>query len=208
MFSSVLSIHPGMAATSRLPVLTREAERIRAVEVVALVGAGACAALASAFLDFGLRIPGHAILRAIFPMALGLALAPRRGGGTVMGASALATALGIQAVGHVTIGMGAMTSLVLTGPLLDLVVRGGYQGWRLHASFALAGLTSNLVAYLVRAGAKSGGWERWGTRPLSSWWSQAMVTYALCGIIAGVLSSVILFHLSRRTPRSEQPSES
>jgi len=124
-----------------------------------------------------------------------------------MGASALLTALTLQGAWHVAIGVGAMTSLILCGPMLDAVLRGGHQGWRLHASFALAGLTSNLVAYVVRAGAKAGGWERWGTRPFSSWWSQAMVTYALCGVIAGVVSSVIWFHLTKRSaPQASPPA--
>ena len=36
-------------------------------------------------------IPGHAILRAVFPMVTGLALVPRRGAGTVMGLGAMLT---------------------------------------------------------------------------------------------------------------------
>ncbi len=91
-----LALHEGLWEGSRLRKLTSPGERSRTLEVVFLVGCGVTAAVASIYLDFRLRIPGHAILRAIFPMVMGLAVVPRRGAGTVMGLSALATGIGLR----------------------------------------------------------------------------------------------------------------
>ena len=41
-------------------------------------------------LHLGLRVPGHAILKCVFPLALGFALVPRGFAGSVMGSAALA----------------------------------------------------------------------------------------------------------------------
>jgi hypothetical protein len=71
------------------------------------------------FTDFNLQIPGHAILRAVLPMAIGLALVPRKNGGTVMGVAALGGELP---------GLGACTSLALLGPMLDLALRSSAAG--------------------------------------------------------------------------------
>jgi hypothetical protein len=76
-----------------VPSLACPGRAISAVEVAVLVLLGATAAAATALLDLPLRIPGHAILRLVFPMALGLALVPRRLSGSFMGVSALASLL-------------------------------------------------------------------------------------------------------------------
>ena len=117
--SEVLSIHPGLADNSRLPFHSHQEQSSTKAALAVLIGAGACAAMAHLLLDYSLRIPGHAILRTVFPMALGLSLAPRRGGGLVMGGSALCSAMLFRVGGFGVIGIGAMTSLVLTGPFLD-----------------------------------------------------------------------------------------
>lgn len=206
MITGLLALHPGLAANSRLPLLARDEQRVRTAEIVILLAAGVCAAWATAFLELRLRIPGHAILRAIFPMALGLALAPRRGGGTIMGTSALASALVIQGGQFASIGLGALTSLTLTGPLLDAALRKARHGWQLLLGFAAAGVASNLLALAVRTGAKAMGWEHGRARPMGAWWNQAIVTYAVCGLLAGLISGLIWFHVTSRSRRNlEEP---
>jgi len=201
MRTMVLSVHPGLAQSSRLPALADQERGLQVAEMLLLLGAGVGAALATALLDFGLRIPGHAIIRAVFPMSLGLALAPRRMGGMVMGASALGSAAALNAGGLAALGAGAMTSLALTGPFLDLALWRAGRGWRLYLGFALAGLGSNLAALAVRAGTKLAGLGHLGARPLAEWWPQAIGTYALCGLLAGLISAVVWFRFVSGTRR-------
>jgi hypothetical protein len=163
---------------------------------------GVVSALATAFIHLRLRVPGHAILRAVFPMALGMALVPRRAAGSIMGASAATTALGIYLAGLTQIGTGAATSLCLTGPMLDLVLARARSGWKLYLGFILAGLASNLVAFAVHFGEKLLGLEHSGGRPLALWWPQAIVSYAMCGAIAGLVSALVWFQA-----RSPRPSD-
>jgi hypothetical protein len=174
------------------------------MEWLFLIGCGCFAAYASAYLDFRLRIPGHAILRAVFPMALGLAVVPRRGAGTVMGVSALLSGLGLRVLFPLGgFSLGALTSLSLTGPLLDLLLRHVRGGWRVYVGFALAGLTANLLAFMTRGGAKLLGYERLGTRPLSDWMLQASFSYVICGLLAGLISAAIWFQANRSQDTSQ-----
>ncbi|NQT41613.1 MAG: hypothetical protein HQ581_29255 [Planctomycetes bacterium] len=200
MRSAVWSIHPGLAGNSRVPTLAREGQSSYVTAMVVLLGAGVSAALATVFLDLSLRIPGHAILRSVFPMALGLSLAPRRMGGMVMGTTALSSVLLIKAGGWATPGVGALTSLALTGPFLDVALWQVRKGWRLYLAFATAGLTVNLAALTIRAGVKFGGFDHLTARPLAAWWFQAVGTYALCGIVAGLLSAMVWFRFSSDSP--------
>lgn len=190
-----MRVHGGLAINSRLPALAREHEGLRGAEIAFLLGTGAVAALASAFLDFGLRIPGHAIIRAVFPMAFGLAVVPRQFAGTMMGAGALVTAGMIRAGGWGGLGLGAMTSLLLTGPMLDLALWRARRGWRLYLGFAVAGLMCNLAAFVVRGGVKFGGLDSVTGRPVAAWLPVAVGTYALCGVLAGLISALVWFHL-------------
>ena len=80
------------------------------------------AAVSASYLELLRQVPGHAILRSVLPMALGLACVPRRGAGCVMGGTALGTATCLGLFGHGP-GVGNLTSLALTGPLLDLALR-------------------------------------------------------------------------------------
>ena len=202
--------HPGLSNTTRLRALASDTALAGSRDWVILVLAGILAACSSTFLNLGIqRVPGHAILRVVFPMALGLALVPRQGSGTVMGFSALFTAIvlrgnGFQGEG---LGLGALTSLIATGPILDWTLRRVNGGWWQVLGFAVAGLASNLLALLVRGIARSYGWEKVGARPLSEWLSQAAVTYAICGILAGVISGLVLFCQRRSDiPLGEPPS--
>jgi hypothetical protein len=199
MRTMALAIHPGLAQSTRLPALADQGQALRLAEMLLLLAAGAGAALATALLDFGLRIPGHAIIRAVFPMSLGLALAPRRMGGMVMGIGALGSAVALGAGGWAALGAGAMTSLALTGPFLDLALWRARHGWRLYLGFALAGLGSNLAALGVRAGTKLVGLGQPAARPLAEWWPQAVGTYLVCGLLAGLISAAVWFRFAAGT---------
>jgi hypothetical protein len=185
---------------SRLRPAVRGGERATWVELATLIGLGICAAFASTVLDLKLRIPGHAILRAIVPISLGLALVPRRGAGSVITAAALLALAALRAGGISRGGSGALTSLALSGLLLDLAAHRVRPGWRLYLGFTLAGLVTNLAALTVRAGTKALGWEHAGSRQLPEWWPEAVGTYAACGIVAGLLSALLWFHFAAERP--------
>ena len=199
MSSWALGVHTGLRAGSRLPALSREESSVRMSEWAVWLAMGITAACASALPDWNLRIPGHAILRSVFPMALGLSLAPRRGAGGVMGVIACATALTLRFSGRAEVGFGALTSLSLTGPLLDVALWKAQAGWRLYAGIVLAGLSSNLIAMGIKDTEKllmSGGGG--GKRSFGAWLAQAAWTYPLCGVLAGLLSAVIWFRWRAR----------
>ncbi len=194
-----LGVHPGLQAGGRLPTLSRADSQVRAAEWSVWILMGIAAACASALPDWNLKIPGHAILRSVFPMALGLSLAPRRGAGSVMGLMALATAFSLRVSGMAEVGFGAMTSLTLTGPLLDVALRKARAGWRLYAGIIIAGLSSNLIAMAIKVAEKllSGGGGG-GKRSFGAWLTQAAWTYPLCGVLAGLLSAAVWFRWQTR----------
>ena len=178
-------------ARSRLPVLTRAGD-MAAVELAMLLLLGAAAALATLFLKPPLRIPGSSIVFGILPTALAVALG--FGGARMPGA-------------------GATASLVLAGPLLDLALAAARSGWRLYVGFVLAGLVANLVAFAARAGFpalghRSGGGG--GGLPRGAGAGRALgglglrhalLTYAACGIVAGLLGAAAWFRFRpRATP--------
>jgi len=205
--ATFLPLHRELLTSRRVALWTVPGDRLRWAELGFLVGAGVTAAATVSYLDFGLRLPGHAILRAVFPMALGLSLAPRRLGGIVMGASAAATAMLLKTAGAGGLGIGALTSLCLIGPMLDAALWRAKAGWPVYLSFALAGCLANLGALLVRGAGKYSGWESLVKRPFADWASVASWSYLLCGLIAGLLSAAIWFRL--RTARGKDgPPES
>ncbi len=197
MATSALTVHDGLLAAARVPSFAGAGRRVSAVEVVTLLAAGVTAAFAMAYVRLGLRIPGNAILLAVFPMAWGLALAPRRLAGSLMSAGAFATASALT-FGGTRFGSGAFVSLCLTGPLLDVALAGARRGWRLYLGFVLAGLGTNLLAFGSRAAMKLAGTDLPGMRPLAGWWSQALLTYAACGAIAGLVSAGFWFQFRDR----------
>lgn len=201
MASGLLPQHEGLRSTTRLGFLTNSHEYVQVWEWVVLISMGIAAATASMFLDFNLRIPGHAILKVVLPIGLGFALVPRRSAGAVMGVTAFATSMCFRQAGFAGDGLslGALTSLTATGPLLDLTLRWYKGGWLLYAGFALAGLTSNVLALLVRGAAKLTGFEHAGGRPLASWIAQASYTYVLCGLVAGLVTGMLWFYSRGRT---------
>jgi hypothetical protein len=193
-------VHDGLSAAARFPALVRTQARISVIEVAILLTCGIGAAVAVGFVKLGLGIPGHAIVLAALPMAFGLAAAPRRLAGTIMGAGACGTALLVTAAGSTTYGSGAIVSLSLLGPLLDVAVRNARHGWLVYAALVAAGVSANLLALASRAATKVLGLDA-GSRPFDSWWLQAIGTYTLSGIVAGLLGAMCWFHFRDRRER-------
>ncbi|MFV0446706.1 MAG: hypothetical protein ACK5Q5_24300 [Planctomycetaceae bacterium] len=204
MFSLTLPKHADLQAASRLvakrsllPVMTR-------TEWAMLAGFGVVAAVMSTLLDFRLRLPGHAILRAVFPMAAGLAAVPRRGGGTVMGLSAGLASTLLQTsglTGH-GLGVGAFTSLLAIGPCLDVALWGARNGWQIWLSFTLSGVAANGLAFVTRGIAKKSA-----AMPLSfdDWLHRAPLSYLTCGLVAGLLSGMVWFAFGQPEHKGESP---
>jgi hypothetical protein len=170
------------------------------IELATLVALGAVSALLTTFVNFKLGVPGHHIIFAMFPLALGLALAPRRLAGSVMSGSALATIGGLGLAGTHVPGPGVVTGLLLIGPLLDLALRWGRTGPRLYGAFVAAGALANIGAFVVRGAAKYFGFGGLGgTRPFTAWVPVAAWTYVIAGMLAGFISAAAWFHF--RAPR-------
>jgi hypothetical protein len=205
MFPSVFAIHPGLQLSGRLPALARQERGLAAAEFTVLLLLGIAAATLSSLLKLNLGIPGHNIIRVIFPMALGLAVVPRRGSGSVMGLGGLAGAVGFSMGGIAGLGAGAATSLVLTGFFLDAALLGARPGKSVYLRLTVAGLTANMAAFLIKVAEKSffvGGLEG---GPLAVWWPKAIVTYSVCGLLAGILSAMVWFRFS--VPNQTDPTQ-
>ncbi len=205
MFPSVFAIHPGLEHSGRVPALARQERGLAAAELAVLFLLGTAAAALSSLLKLNLAIPGHNIIRVIFPMALGLALVPRRGSGSVMGLGGLAGAGGFHLAGVTGLGAGATTSLILTGFFLDAALLGARGGKSVYFRLALAGLAANMAAFLIKAAEKSffeigvvGGSG-------AMWWIKAPVTYSVCGVLAGILSAIVWFRFSPPSGADEAP---
>jgi hypothetical protein len=188
---------------ARIPaLLAGPGERVGAPELAVLLGAGVAASLVTNLLRLGLGIPGSNIVFVAFPLALGFALVPRRGAGLVMAGGALAANAALWLGGVRLDGFGAQTSLLVTGPLLDLALRRFGGGWRLYAAILGACATSNALAFAVRGVARVAGIRgagMGGGRNLAAWWPEAVWTYALAGVVAGLISAAAWFHLRERT---------
>jgi len=166
-----------------------------------LCGAGAAAAVA--FIDLKLRLPGSAILKAALPVALGLALAPQRGSGLAISGGALAAVAVIKRFFGVGGGLGALTSLLALGPVLESLLWNAGSGWGLYLRFAAAGMLANCLAFAVRGGGKAAGFDQLSMRPLADWLTIAPWSYAACGLSAGLLSGLWLFRSRRMQGRVE-----
>jgi hypothetical protein len=202
--ADVLPLNEPLREQSRLHGLAG-ARKAGVLEVATLVTMGVTSGLLTAFVQLNLRIPGHHILFAVFPMALGFALVPRRRAGMIMALSALGCTGGLHLAGVGIGGIGAMTSLLSTGPLLDLALRWGRGGTRLYAAFVAAGAASNALAFVVRGTAKAFAFSGLaGGRPFGAWWPQALSTYAAAGVAAGLISAAAWFRLRRRKQQAGQ----
>jgi hypothetical protein len=206
MINQWFGIHNELAAAGRFPSVARIRERISTSEVLLLLFCGAAAAATSGLVKDGLRIPGHSIVLSMLPMALGLALAPRRLSGFLMSTGAFSTAAAFNHLGLAHYGSGAFISLCLLGPVMDLAVTKARSGWRLYSGLVLAGIATNLLALGSRGLSKFFGLDM-GTRPFSTWWSQAILTYTLSGAVAGLICALCFFHLSSKHSETDAVEE-
>ena len=200
-------IHQGLATAGRIPSVARVREHVSAAEMLVLIFCGAAAASAISFIKLGIRIPGHAIVLAMVPLALGFALAPRRLSGFIMSGAALSTAAVFTAAGLAQYGTGSFVSLCLMGPITDLALSKARSGWRLYLGLIAAGVVTNFLALMSRtAGRLLGVDPSW--RPFGSWLSQAIVTYSLSGALAGLIGALCFFHLRNRSKSDGPGTES
>lgn len=206
-----LSLDEQLRRSARIPSLVATPEApIASIETATLLGAGALASMLVNLLRLRLGIPGSSIVFATFPLALGFALVPRSGAGLVMAGGVAAMNVALWLGGFRLDGIGAQTSLLLTGPLLDLALRWSRGGWRLYAAFIAACAGSNALAFLVRASARAmgmaghrgggggGGGGGSGGGSLYPWLPVAVWTYAAAGVIAGLISAAAWFQLRER----------
>ncbi len=196
MVNGWFDVRDGLIGAARFPSLARPNHRISAIEVAMLLTCGAASAATIAFVKLSLGIPGHSIVLAALPMALGMSLAPRRLAGSMMRAGALTTASLLVASGAGRFGSGAFASLLLLGPMMDVAMRRARSGWRVYAALVLAGVATNLLALASRAAPKLIGIDI--GRPFDSWWLQASITYTLSGVVAGLFGALCWFHFNDR----------
>lgn len=197
-----LGVRTELRSAGRLPVLSREGSGLSMLELCLLLLLGIAAATITAFVHLQLRVPGSVILRAVFPMALGLALVPRRGSALIAGVAAGFTGSLYSLIDVGDTSSGALTILWLIGPMLELAMIGATQGWKLYLRFMTAGLATNLIAFLVRAfaaGSLTAGSKRFGS------WQMTLLSWVLCGAAAGLLSAVVWFRASRK--QNQDPAQ-
>ncbi|TWT58109.1 hypothetical protein KOR42_14800 [Thalassoglobus neptunius] len=211
MSSSVLSLNPQLVNNSRLRLRlfgssesqvgdSTGSDSVSLQEAAVLVFAGLMAATASMFIELNLKVPGHAILRSVFPMLCGLSIVPRRGAGTLMSIVALVFVGGFYAGGLLRgMSIGALTSLTTIGPALDFALRRTKSPGQIFLGCALAGMVANLLALLTRGGAKFLGLEALGKKPFEVWFGSAAMTYPICGLAAGLLSALVWFSFQRKS---------
>ena len=189
-----------LAQESRLPRLA-DNETLTWGELGWLTMMGCAAAALTTFFDFSLRVPGHAVIRVAIPLSLGLAVVPRRGAGSYMGICAILCWGAIRVLSPAAesgSSVGALTSLTLFGPVLEGMLRLIRRGKTMLIPFALAGLTCNVLAFLVRGTFKFFAVEHPGARLLKQWLSVAIFSYALCGLIAGLLAAALFFRVGTK----------
>lgn len=206
MLQTVFAIHPGLDRWGRLPALVRPSRVGLAAEFAVLVVLGLAAAALSSLGKLGLGIPGHSILRVMFPMALGLALVPRQGAATVMSLGGAIGAGLLPGLGATGLGAGALTSLMLTGVLVDAALLHARDGKALYGRLAMAGLAANLAAMAMKLAEKSVFGTGWEGGPVAVWWPKAVVTYSVCGLLAGWLSAVVWFRFASPCSSSDASS--
>jgi hypothetical protein len=195
MINQWFGIHDGLVVAGRFPSLAKMRERIAASEIILLLICGGAAAATSGFIKMGLRIPGHSIVLSMIPMALGLALAPRRLSGCIMSTGAFSAAFAFNYMGVAHFGSGAFISLCLLGPVMDLAMTKARSGWRLYSGLILAGICTNLLAFGSRSMNKVLGLDFSSMRSFGSWWTEAAITYPLSGAVAGLICALCFFHV-------------
>ena len=193
MLASTFAPQSSLRDSSRLPAISLAAG-ITVAEFACLLTCGALAALAIGLLHLRLHMPGHAILRGALPMAMGLALVPRRWSGiiTAIGAGATATVMSAAQIG--TFPATSMLSVFALGPIMDLAVLDKSNGWRLYIRLVAAGALANLLAYALRMAGFQLSIETGGGGQLDQFtWPTLLVSYLLCGALAGFIGAVAWF---------------
>ena len=203
MLFDFFAVEPELALRARTPAIGKLERPIQGLELAMLFAMGVGAAAAAQFIEWKLKTPGHAIVRTIVPLAIGLAIVPRKGAALSMGGVAAGSVLAFQGSQLGTAGLGALTSLLLCGLALELVGTRATSGWRLYVGFGLAGLAVNLAAFAVQFGAKWMNLGGAGGGSLEKWLPRAAITYPLCGILAGLLCATILFRFKAGENRDQ-----
>ena len=194
-------INPVIESRSRLIFLTGSRRLVFSQNLILLVGFGILSGLAVSQIKLSLGIPGHAIIKIMIPMSIGLSMAPVRSAGAIMGISGLITAfIGQTFTEGPGTGTGAYTSLVCVGVLLDLTLYWANNGWRLYLGLMMSGLIANIFALFVRSGFKS--FLKINIFDFSTWFQTASFTYPICGLIAGFLCALLVFKF--REPSSKK----
>jgi hypothetical protein len=181
-----------LRSASRIPGLTADTV-ISAREINSLLACGAAAALAVGLIHRSFGVPGIAILRGLLPIALGFAIVPRRSAGTIMSLGAGATAAAMTAAHVGEFQIPALVGTLALGPVLDTALAGRPQGWGIYLRFAVAGIAANLAAFSAKFVALYFGVHFPGSGRVTHFWSLAMVSFILCGAVAGLISAAIWF---------------
>jgi hypothetical protein len=183
---------PSLTTAARSLWLGRGATATRA-DWLALLAIGAVAALLTAYVTLGIRIPGHAILTVVVPMVVGMGLVPRRGAGLVMALGAVLTGGAIALSDTGELPAAAFAGLAIAGPLLDLAAMGNPTGRGLYLRFALTGLAANMIVYAARWGVLWMGWESGGGGNFRRASLFAFGSFVVCGLLAGLVGAAIAF---------------
>jgi hypothetical protein len=195
-WSNAFRIEPGLLQSSRMALSRTGTHSISIAEIAVLLAVGSLAALAVGLAHLRVGVPGHAILRAVVPMALGLALVPRRSAGMTMalGAGVTSAVMSVGQIGFFP--PAAMLSVLALGPVLDLALVGNPQGWRLYLRFVLAGAGANLLAFALKSAGAWLGWETVGSGNFARFGAIGIVLFAACGAAAGLISAALWFRLN------------
>jgi hypothetical protein len=200
MLNVALQPYPALGSASRVGGVVGPRDRLTTRELAILLIAGALATLAVATLSMGLQVPGSSILRAALPIILGVALVPRRLAGSVTAVGAALTSITLMATGLAALQPASLTSLLALGPAIDLALARGVRGgpW-LYLRFGSAGLVANTLAFFVRAGASWLALEAARPHSNSRFGLGVFLSFAACGIVAGLVSAIVCFRWSSRT---------
>jgi hypothetical protein len=194
MLNAAFAPQIGLKDSSRLPSLSRSAG-ITAAELACLLTCGALAALAVGVIHGSFGIPGVAILRGLLPIALGFAIVPRRSAGTAMSLVTCATAAFMNAGNVGEFQIPALVGTLALGPMLDTALTGNARGWHIYLRFAAAGAAANFFAFSTKFIAAYFGWHFPGSGRVTSFWSLALMSFIVCGALAGLISSAVWFRV-------------
>jgi hypothetical protein len=197
MFTLLMRFHGGLATARRAVLLASGDRPVGLMEIGVLILLGIGAAVLTATGELRLQLPGHNIIRVIFPLAMGLALVPRRGSATLVGLGGLGAAAVLMPLVPRGLGLGAVTGMALMGPFVDLALARANSGRAIYLRLALAGLAANLAAFAVRGGARMVGWGFAG-HVSAAWWHKAPITYPLFGLLAGLISAAVWFRATAK----------